>query len=73
MALLFDPFLMNPKTYHIVSLGCAKNTVDFSAMAQLMSKSGYQILDDPELASLLIVNTCGFIAPAREAIPPGAT
>lgn len=54
------------KTYHIVSLGCAKNTVDSDSMAQLLNKSGYQFVETPEQAEVLIVNTCGFIAPARE-------
>lgn len=57
---------MNPKSFHLISLGCAKNSVDSSAMAQLMNKAGYQITENPRRASLLIVNTCGFIAPARE-------
>lgn len=57
---------MNPKTYHMVSLGCAKNTVDSQSMAQLLSTSGFQAVDKPSRASVLIVNTCGFIGPAKE-------
>jgi len=57
---------MNPKTFHLISLGCAKNTVDSSAMAQLMEKSGYRLTEKPEKAAILIVNTCGFIGPARQ-------
>ncbi len=57
---------MDPKTFHLISLGCAKNTVDSSSMAQLMDRSGYQLRPDPKKASVLIVNTCGFIAAARE-------
>ncbi len=56
---------MNPKTFHMISLGCAKNTVDTSAMTQLMNGSGYQFSDKPEKAAILIVNTCGFIGPAK--------
>ncbi len=50
----------------MVSLGCAKNTVDSESMAQLLSGSGYRIVDDPAKARVLIVNTCGFIGPAKE-------
>ncbi len=57
---------MNPKTFHLISLGCAKNTVDSSAMAQLLEKTGLKLTINPEKAAFIIVNTCGFIAPARE-------
>ena len=35
-------------------------------MAQLLNASGYAGVTDPDEASILIVNTCGFIGPARE-------
>jgi ribosomal protein S12 methylthiotransferase len=57
---------MNPKSFHLISLGCAKNTVDSSSMSQLMEKSGYRLSEKPEKAAILIVNTCGFIGPARQ-------
>ena len=57
---------MNKKTYHIVSLGCAKNTVDSDSMAQLLTKSGYKNVASPNQAGILIVNTCGFISIAKE-------
>jgi ribosomal protein S12 methylthiotransferase len=53
-------------TFHLVSLGCAKNTVDSSSMAQLLTRAGYHVTEDPRQASVLIVNTCGFIGPARQ-------
>jgi ribosomal protein S12 methylthiotransferase len=53
-------------TFHLVSLGCAKNTVDSDSMAQLLVRDGYHSIDDPKKASVLIVNTCGFIGPAKE-------
>lgn len=52
--------------FHLVSLGCAKNTVDSDSMAQLLSASGFQPTAEPQEAGLLIVNTCGFIGPAKE-------
>lgn len=57
---------MSKKTFHIVSLGCAKNTVDSDSMAQLLTGSGYELVSDPRRARVLIVNTCGFIGLARE-------
>ncbi len=57
---------MSKNTFHLVSLGCAKNTVDSDSMAQLLLRDGYRAMDDPDKASVLIVNTCGFIGPAKE-------
>jgi len=57
---------MTKNTFHLVSLGCAKNTVDSDSMAQLLIRDGYDAVEDPSLANVLIVNTCGFISPAKE-------
>lgn len=57
---------MNRKTFHLVSLGCSKNTVDSDSMSQLLLADGYKIVDKPSQASVLIVNTCGFIGPAKD-------
>lgn len=57
---------MKSKTFHLVSLGCSKNTVDSESMAQLLSRSGFYAVENPRRAEILIVNTCGFIGPARE-------
>jgi ribosomal protein S12 methylthiotransferase len=50
----------------MVSLGCAKNTVDSSSMAQLLSRAGYRPTENPDRAGVMIVNTCGFIGPAKQ-------
>lgn len=57
---------MKNKTFHIVSLGCAKNTVDSEAMGQLLVGADYQWVNDAQRARVVIVNTCGFIGPARQ-------
>jgi ribosomal protein S12 methylthiotransferase len=57
---------MSLDSFHLISLGCAKNTVDSESMASLLIKAGYQSSDSPEEAGVLIVNTCGFIGPAKE-------
>lgn len=53
-------------TYHLTSLGCAKNSVDSDSMAQLLERDGYRPVRSARKADVLIVNTCGFIGPARE-------
>ncbi len=57
---------MIEKSFYLVSLGCAKNTVDSESMASLLINAGYQPVEKPGQAGLLIVNTCGFIKPARD-------
>lgn len=57
---------MRRKTFHIISLGCAKNTVDSDSMAQLLVRSGYEAVVEPRRAGILIVNTCGFIGAAKQ-------
>jgi len=54
------------KKFHLISLGCAKNSVDSRSIAELLDRAGIEEVDKPALADVLIVNTCGFIAPARE-------
>jgi ribosomal protein S12 methylthiotransferase len=54
------------KSYYLLSLGCSKNTVDSESMARLLNTSGYTGVDSPERADVLLVNTCGFIGPARD-------
>ncbi|MFH2102531.1 MAG: 30S ribosomal protein S12 methylthiotransferase RimO [Chloroflexota bacterium] len=57
---------MKNKTFHLTSLGCAKNSVDSDSMAQLLQRDGFQSVKSPQQAGVIIVNTCGFIGSARE-------
>ena len=50
----------------VISLGCAKNQVDTERMLGLLGRFGYEFTPDPSEAEVLIVNTCGFIDPAKE-------
>jgi ribosomal protein S12 methylthiotransferase len=50
----------------IQSLGCPKNLVDSEVMSGCLRAGGYQFVDAPEDADILLVNTCGFINPAVE-------
>jgi len=49
----------------LVALGCAKNTVDLQVMAGHLIEAGY-VLANEDAADAVIVNTCAFIASARE-------
>ncbi|HCL31128.1 MAG TPA: 30S ribosomal protein S12 methylthiotransferase RimO [Candidatus Latescibacteria bacterium] len=51
---------------HVISLGCPKNTVDSERMLGLLGANEYVITAEPEDADIVIVNTCGFIEPAKE-------
>lgn len=53
-------------TLALVSLGCAKNAVDLQLMAGRMLKAGWRLSADPDRADAVIVNTCSFIASARD-------
>src|SRR5690554_2859009 len=58
--------MVDPHVYYLVSLGCAKNLVDAESMAQLLTREGYRGTGSPDEASVLIVNTCGFIDAAKQ-------
>lgn len=49
-----------------VTLGCAKNTVYSEYMMGLVENSDYVLVEDPVLANVIVVNTCGFITAAKE-------
>jgi len=51
---------------HFVSLGCARNLVDTEVMLGILLQSGYEVTDLVEKADYLVVNTCGFLASARQ-------
>ena len=51
---------------YLATLGCPKNEVDSAGMAAVLERAGHLLVELPEDADVLVVNTCGFIAPARE-------
>ena len=53
-------------TVGAVSLGCNKNRVDTETALGLLKEKGFLLTDDPAKADILLVNTCGFIDPAKE-------
>lgn len=49
-----------------IHLGCSKNLVDTEMTIGLFKENGYTIVNNPEEADILVINTCGFIEPAKE-------
>ena len=54
------------KKFTLISLGCAKNTVDSQSIAALMQQAGFASSNDSQDSDAIIVNTCGFIGSARQ-------
>lgn len=55
-----------PPRVAIVSLGCGRNDVDSANVGGLLTASGFELTEDAEGADAVLVNTCTFIAPARQ-------
>jgi len=51
---------------HFTTLGCPKNQVDSELMLGMLTAAGHEIIDRPDGADCLVVNTCAFIDRARE-------
>ena len=49
-----------------IALGCPKNIVDSEKMLGEIAQSGFIITARVEQADIVVINTCGFIAPAKE-------
>lgn len=50
----------------LISYGCAKNLVDSEVMLGYLAQAGYHFVSRPEESDILILNTCGFIEPAKK-------
>ena len=50
---------------HFVSLGCPKNRVDAEHMLAILGVKGWQVVDEPDRAEAIVVNTCAFIDEQR--------
>lgn len=53
-------------TFAFVSLGCPKNLVDSERMLGKLAQDGYHLVTEADGADVVVVNTCGFIEPARQ-------
>lgn len=60
--------MVNSKRINIVTLGCSKNVVDSEKLLRQLSAGGFEVIHDSNdtTASVVIINTCGFIRDAQE-------
>src|SRR5438445_5539221 len=54
------------RTFAFVSLGCPKNLVDSERMLGKLAQDGYALVPEAAGADVVVINTCGFIEPARQ-------
>ena len=57
---------MNLTPVHLISLGCARNEVDSEELAGRLAADGFELVTDPSQATVVVVNTCGFIDAAKK-------
>src|SRR4051794_18637832 len=55
-----------PVSVALVTLGCARNDVDSEELAGRLAADGFRLVDDPEDADTVVVNTCGFVDAAKK-------
>jgi ribosomal protein S12 methylthiotransferase len=65
-AVATETISLNGISIGVVSLGCAKNRIDTETMLASLVREGCIIVNNPSDADVIIVNTCGFIASAKE-------
>src|ERR1700733_12736970 len=58
---------MADRKIHFVSLGCVKNRVDTEVMLGVAGRDGWQVVEEPDEAEAIVVNTCGFIGEGKKA------
>jgi ribosomal protein S12 methylthiotransferase RimO len=55
-----------PISVSLLTLGCARNDVDSEELAGRLAADGFRLVDDPEDADTVVVNTCGFVDAAKK-------
>src|ERR1700684_2971854 len=58
--------MSNQRSFAFISLGCPKNLVDSERMLGKLTQDGYALTTEADGADVVVVNTCGFIEPARQ-------
>src|SRR5262249_9001900 len=64
--LMADPIYTDQKTFAFLNLCRSKNPVDSERMLGKLAQDGYPLVPDADGADVVVVNTCGFIEPARQ-------
>lgn len=57
---------MTNKNVYFTTLGCSKNDVDTDVMRTILEKKNYNSVYSPDMADIIVINTCGFIESAKE-------
>lgn len=57
---------MTDKNVYFTTLGCSKNDVDTDVMRTILEKKNYNSVYSPDMADIIVINTCGFIESAKE-------
>ncbi len=57
---------LESKSLYMMTLGCPKNRVDSEVMLGSLSQRGYHLVDEPEQAQVIVVNTCAFLKAAEK-------
>ena len=55
-----------PERVHLISLGCPKNRVDSEVMVGKLQRGPFELVEEPDDADVIVVNTCSFIEPATQ-------
>ena len=58
--------MKDKQNVNIITLGCSKNTVDSERLMRQLKSNQFNLIDDPNKAETVIINTCGFIEAAKE-------
>jgi ribosomal protein S12 methylthiotransferase len=61
-----DPATADVLSVHLVTLGCARNDVDSEELAARLELGGFRLVNEPERADAVMVNTCGFVEAAKK-------
>src|SRR5881628_3706086 len=60
------PDLPQNPTLYLLSLGCPKNRVDSEVMLGTLLDRGYELVQDPGDAEVVLINSCAFIGEAKQ-------
>jgi ribosomal protein S12 methylthiotransferase len=58
--------MKNKNKISVITLGCSKNTVDSERLMNQLKVNNFELVDDPDNAETVIINTCGFIEAAKQ-------
>src|SRR6476619_5469347 len=61
-----SPTTASETTVALLTLGCARNDVDSEELAARLEAGGFRLVDDPDQAEAVVLNTCGFVEPAKK-------